>query len=774
MMSSRRIQSAWQIARCPALENPAAVPNIPDGEWLPATVPGAVQLDWAAANKLPPYQVGDNIRAWRGLEDSHWLYRARLNPPDTPPPSPGQRLFLVLEGVDYAFRVFHSGQLMHRQEGAQTPARIDVTAHAADLREGAPVYVLIDPAPKSRPAPADRAQADHSCKPAVAYGWDFHPRLIPLGFWRDAYFELCGAARFRVAPEIHYTLAGDFSRATGTLAVHLAGPAPDELALGWRLLGIDGGEVFSAGAAIPKNAVECAIPFSLALDDGALWWPHDQGRPALHTAEVELSWHGALVDRARFKVGFRRIRLVMAPGQWERPADFPKSRSRPPITLEVNGRPLFAKGSNWVCPDIFPGTLTPERYAAQLRLARDANLNLLRVWGGAGAPHDWFYEQCDELGLMVWQEFPLACNCYPDAPDYLDVLDQESRSLIRRLRPHPSLVLWCGGNELFNVWSGMTDQSLPLRLLNRNCYDLDPARPFLPASPVSGMGHGHYVFRDSRTGEEAWAVFQKSDCTAYSEFGCPGPASERVLREIIPATELWPPRPGTAWETHHAFGAWDVDPSTHIHLPTLEHYFGPCENFAALVARGQLLQAAGFQGMFEEVRRQKPAASMALNWCFNEPWPCAANNSLVAWPCEPKPALAAVAQACRPTLASARIRKFSWAPGELFDPELWLLHDGPRELPPVTLTLWLELDGRRQPAPLLIWPAGASPVPPNTNRRGPRAQLPLPDFAGPCFLLLAEVENHPEWNSAYTLVKTRGTTALATPETAHRSRPMNG
>ena len=159
-------------------------------------------------------------------------------------------------------------------------------------------------------------------------------------------------------------------------------------------------------------------------------------------------------------------------------------------------------------------------------------MNLLRVWGGGIVNKEAFYEQCDELGLMVWQEFPLACNNYEGTPAYLRVLDQESKSIISRVRRHASHVIWCGGNELFNNWSGMTEQSLALRLLNRNCFDMDPGTPFLMTSPVMGMGHGHYRF--SSDGVEVYKWMSEAANTAYTEFGCPGPASADYLRGFIP------------------------------------------------------------------------------------------------------------------------------------------------------------------------------------------------------------------------------------------------
>jgi beta-mannosidase len=346
---------------------------------------------------------------------------------------------------------------------------------------------------------------------------------------------------------------------------------------------------------------------------------------------------------------------------------------------------------------------------------------------------------------MVWQDFPLGCNCYEGTPDYLAVLNQESRSIIERLRRHPSLAIWCGGNELFNSWSGMTDQDLAVRLLNRNCYDHDPDRPFLATAPVMGMAHGHYVFRDAR-GEEVFQIMARASATAYSEFGCPAPADAEVLRETLPPDELFPPRPGTSWETHHAFGAWASN--SHLLLDVIEDYFGPAATLEALVEQGQLLQAEGLKCLFEEARRQKPRASMALNWCFAEPWPAAANLSLVGWPDRPKPALRAVGQSCRPALASARIPRFRWTEGDSFEPELWVLNDTSQALPAGRVEAVLELDGRE--IPLLAW--DHPPVPANRNLAGPTVRCVLPGGRAGRMILRLRCPDAEERASQYVLL----------------------
>lgn len=700
-----------------------------------ATVPGAVQLDWACAEEWDDPHVGDNWRQYLWMEDVWWLYRAPLA---FEPPADGERLVFVCKGVDYRFCVRLNGRVLREQEGMFTPFEIDLTGRA---RPGDVLEVLVWPAPKSRPEPADRCQANQSCKPAVSYGWDFHPRLVPLGIWDETWLEVRPACHLRSA-EVFYELSHDLTRVDVFLDAEFSEAGRGRLR--WRMRDAAGRQGFKHEC----EGIAETIMMAGEIEAPALWWPNGQGEPALYTSTVELlDADGQVVQTETARVGFRRVRLVMHPGAWEHPPNdsFPKPRSNPPITLEINGRRIFCKGANWVSPDIFPGRITTERYEELLELARSANMNLLRCWGGAIVQKDAFFELCDELGLMVWQEFPLACNRYDGTPEYLRVLDQESRSIIRRLRAHASVAIWCGGNELFNAWSGMTDQDLALRLLNRNCYDLDPGRPFLMTSPVMGMGHGHYIFR-TPTGREVFQLFAEAACTAYTEFGCGGPAWGRILREVIPESELWPPRPGTAWETHHAVAAWA--PNSHLVLDVIEHYFGPCETVEQLVERGQILQGEGLKCLFEEARRQKPRASMALNWCFNEPWPAAANMSIVCWPAVPKKAHAEVANACRPVLASAKIPRFAWREGELFDPELWLLNDGPEPIPAGRIEAWLRFG--EEEIFLLGWDhAGAAA---NCNLPGPIVRCVLPRRAADHATLLVRVAGRPEWDSEYLIM----------------------
>ncbi len=714
--SAARLQAlVWQVG-------PSELAALSPTQLVPARVPGAVQLDWGRAHGFPEYWVGDNFKAYQGLEDFFWSYRSVLNLPEL---VGDERLFFVCGGVDYQCRVLVAGTLLHEQEGMFTPFEIDLTGRA---QSGDVLEILVFPAPKAAGEAIGRAQARLSNKPPVSYGWDWHPRLIPLGIWQETGIQIRPRAHVR-SVDLRYHLSGDFTRAHVTVSVESSAALATPLE--YRLRDPEG------------QLALCFETQNAVLEQPRLWWPAGEGSPDLYTLEVVLD--GAIVHVQR--IGFRRVRLVMRPGAWREPVEFPKSRSEPPITIEVNGRVIFARGSNWVCPEIFPGLITDETYRPLLELARAAHFNLIRTWGGAIINKEPFYEICDELGLLVWTEFHLACNLYDGEGEYLRVLDQESRSIIRRVRQHPSLALWCGGNELFNAWSGMTDQSLALRLLNKNCYELDRDTPFIATAPLGGMAHGDYRFRDEH-GRELFQIFAAARNTAYSEFGCPGPSGIDYLKSFLPEAELFPPRPGTGWETHHGLLAWEMEPGTWLCQDTIEHYFGPTQTLEQLVERGQLLQAEGYKFIFEEARRQKPVCAMALNWCFNEPWPSAANNNLVSWPHHPKPAYYAAQAACRPVLASARVAKFAWQSGELFEAEIWLLNESPATVAAGSVRVELDVLGQRVELARFDFPELA----PKVNHRGPTVRGVLPNRDTMTFDLSLRVADRAELDSRYTYV----------------------
>lgn len=685
-------------------------------EWFPVSVPGNIQHDYGIYKGFGDIHYADNVDVYRALEEDAWYYTAQFDVKARK----GRRMFFVSEGIDYQCEIRLNGVLLCEHEGMFSRIEVELTEN---LREGAnELEIRILPHPVGAYARGTgREEAAMSCKSAVDYGWDWHPRLLSSGLWQEAWLESRDGGEIGGC-SVSYRLNEELDTAFVSFAVE----CEEKVLI----------QVFDREERCVYEGTDKMFP----LKNVKLWWCNGQGEPYLYRYRVSSS-----ADEKTGLMGFRTIELVMNGGSWEEPSSFPKSRSTPPVTIRLNGRKIFGMGSNWVRPELFPGTVTRETYEPLLLMAKDAHMNLLRCWGGSEIQKEDFYTLCDELGIMVWQEFPLACNAYPDEEHYLTVLKQEAEAVIRRLRRHPCLALWCGGNELFNKWSGMTDQSHALRLLNSLCYELDRDTPFIMTSPLMGMGHGGYLFREYDTGKDVFHTFSHSANTAYTEFGVPAAASPEYLKTFIPEEELFPPRKGGAWEKHHAFGVWE--PESWLHLDILEGYFGKAASLEELCAQSMWLQCAGYQAIFEEARRQWPSCSMALNWCYNEPWKTAANNSIISYPCVPRPSYDAVASALRPVMPSARIPKFDWQEGELFWAELWLLNNSPGRVK-ADIRAYLELDG--ECIPVMRWETGDCEA--NENRRGHRVQWQLPRLREDHITLRLESEYG---NSTYRLLYRR-------------------
>ena len=658
--------------------------KLSSGEKFPAAVPGNIQNDWAKAQNWGNVSYGLNFKAYKALEPEAWLYEAKAEF------EKDEKVFLHFEGIDYIFDILINGEVIFSQEGMFTPVHLDVTDK---LHRGDTVGVKIYPHPMWKGGNEnDRQEASQSVKPPCAYGWDWHPRVIPSGIFDEAYILTVKKDCIESA-EALYTLADDLSSADVHFDVRCDGE-------------------YSVTLYDEENNV-VGTGCDMHIEHPKLWWCNGQGEPTLYHYEVR-----SASDCKTGTIGFRRIRLVMGEGSWVEPVQFPKSRSATPATIEINGRPIFAKGSNWVSPDIFPGNVTEETYRQHIALIKNANMNILRCWGGSGINKKAFYDECDKNGILVWVEFPLACNNYLGTPHYLKILEQEARSIILRLRSHACVALWCGGNELFNNWSCMTDQSLALRLLNKLCYELDMFRPFIYTSPLCGMGHGGYKFVYSGTGKDCFYTFQHAANVAYTEFGVPGTPSADYLRSFIPENELFPMKEEGTWLEHHAFKSWESD--CWLCPGVLKKYGCMFSDLEEVVEYSQWTQAQGYKAIFEEARRQKPLCGMAINWCWNEPWKCAANNSLVCYPYETKPAYFAVKESLRSVLFSARIPKFGWQCGEEFSFELWLLNDS-QEAVTAEAEVELIIDGK-------IYDLGKYGLSADANRnaKGETLTLPLP------------------------------------------------
>lgn len=658
---------------------------------FPAEVPGNVQYDYYVYKGWNDYQYSDNYKVFERVEDDTWRYVTKLQYSR----KEGESVWFHADGIDYSCGIFVNGQLLKEHTGSFS--RIDLDLTSCLTGEEDELSVVIHPHPKREDAPVGRAQADQVCKAPVCYGWAWHPRLLISGIWQDAYIETRGCS-YISEPSVTYTLSQDYRSADVSFSFEC---------LGEVLISLYDNE----GQLVYKGSDR-----NVHLDEVKLWWCNEQGDPALYRWEME-----SADDVKSGRIGFRKSRLLMNEGSWNEPSVFPKSRSDAPATYELNGRKIFLKGSNFLTPDIFTGRVTEETYLKQITLAKEAHMNIFRCWGGCGCQKEAFYNLCDELGIMVWVEFPLACNLYAESDDYLQVLEKEATDILLRLREHPSVAFWCGGNELFNAWSGMTEQHLALRLLDCLCYTYDRGRPFLMTSPLNGMGHGNYLFYEFSAGEDNLATFRRARNTCYTEFGTPSLGTMEAVEKVIPQEDrVFPiPRDNAAWTAHYgtANDPWRCQSD-------MLKCFPECKTLEEALEFAQLMQNTSYHCVFEEARRQWPHCSMAVNWCYNEPWYSVVNRNIIDYDSEPLPAYYAVKDALRPVLATAGIPKFTWKAGEVFTADI-VLHNDTLETIEREVTVTIRIGDESYE--LLDWKGTCLPM---SNMLAPTVRFKLPNLGG--------------------------------------------
>ncbi len=726
----KKINLNWSLSHTPSL---AETPK----DRIPAEVPGAVQLDYAKALDYKPYYYGLNFRQFDWMEDEYFIYETTLDFTK----SDSECATLCFMGIDYKYEIIIDGKTAVNGEGMFTPVKLDISQYSG---KKVALKVILDPIPKCVPSPRTRVQARCCCKPASSYEWDWHPRLVPSGIWKEAYIKISPAD----APEsleASYRLTDDLKQVTVSCSVNTY--VPSELTA--SLIAPDGNTVCSENVTTDKYG---KADFSLTLDNPELWYPRGYGDQPIYTLRVEGS------DVVERKLGFRRSKLVENTGAKIFEKSFPKGPIAAPMTLEINGRRIFAKGSNWVNTEIFPCMMTDERYDELIQLACDANMNIFRLWGGQFINHEHFYDKCDEMGIMVWQEFMLSCNPHPDNDNYLAVLKQEATTIIKRLRTHPCLAFWCGGNELFNSWSGLTVQSHPLRLLDSLCYEHDRFTPFNMTSPLHGVSHGSYVkvqFPDDdvkkgifTNGEEFICALKRTRSTAYTEFGCNGSSpKDYILKYIMDEKDYSDCNENNEiWVQHHAFKAWQ--PTSWMGVPEIDHFFGSHSDTDDIIDKSIYLQDLCYKTMFEEMRRQAPLCSMAVNWDFNEPWPCAAGNSLVNWPAEPKSCYYTVKEALRPTLFSLCTPRNRYLTGDVMDGCVWMLNDSDKPMPACDAKVYLVANGEKT----LIATVSTPETKVRSNSEGGSFKFEIKADIPERFALSIESESTPEINSVYNFV----------------------
>jgi beta-mannosidase len=627
-----------------------------EARYIDAQVPGEIHLDvWKQGWIKDPY-VGTNCLAARWVEECIWSYRRFFRVPGA---ALKARAWLHFEGLDLAATIVLNGAEIGRHTNSFHPCRIEVTGKLKAGRnlltvhlDGGLYHAAEKPVEGWGVGLDARLHKRHWLrKPQCQFGWDWSTRLINIGITKpvrlewtvdpvriDAFVPLAdlsadlktGTVRGRLFVE---GLSGKACRGKLTVAI------------------VEAGQKTTVDVELKPglNPVEA----SLRVTNPELWWPVGHGAQKRYTVRVSLSVDGRRIGEKTARIGFRHVRI----NQDKHPE---KGRY---FVVEVNGRKIFVKGGNFVPMDMIFPRADRKRYDKATDLALEANFNLLRIWGGGLYESDDFYDLCDQKGILVWQEFIFACAKYPVQDEaFHNSVKEEARFNIRRLAPHPSLVVWCGNNEMeWGAWSWgydrgavYSDYALFHLTIPRLLAEEDPGRYYQPSSPFSP--DGLHPNADEAGDQHPWTVgFQNTDFRDYrrmtsrfpNEGGTLGPTSLPTMLACLPAGQRHVQ--SFAWQVHdNSIDSWG-EPSFPDQMIT--QWLGKdirkmgIEEFTYW---GGLLQGEALREYCENFRRRMFDSASAIFWMYNDCWPATRSWTIVDYYLRRTPAFAAVRRAMQP------------------------------------------------------------------------------------------------------------------------------
>ena len=656
-LAAAPLQAQWQFRLLPGDAHGAAHPGLQ--QWRPAQVPGAVHTDLLAQGLIPDPYVGapEAGLQWIGLAD--WEYRARF---DVDAATLARaHAELAFEGLDTFATVTLNGQPLlqadnsHRTWRARVDGRLRATGNELHIVLRSPISTLL-PGVQAMPhkiagnypspygdEPKDAMVGNFVRKPGYHFGWDWGPRYVTAGIWRPVRLESWDAQRL-TALAVH-TRALDAAKAELEIAVEVESAAVGSAALQVEVLDPDGRRVARIDRKALLKAGVSTVAVPVALQQPRRWWPAGQGEQARYTVRATLgpdaAAAGRIEQRIEQRIGLRTVEL-------RREVDRAGGQG---FAFVINGVPIFAKGANVIPFDMFPARVDEARIRRELTAARDANMNMLRNWGGGYYEDDVFFDIADELGLLVWQDFMFGGGMQPgyDPAFRANVVD-EARDNVRRLRHHPSVVLWCGNNEeetawkdwghgrdltaadpvfAAKVWQGYVD--LFGNDLRQVVAEEGLGVPYWSSSPGNDLDE---KANDSTRGDKHyWQVWGNPalPVSAYlgetprfmSEYGLQAWPLLRTLEGIIPGAEQ---RVDSATvRAHQKFMAGEGNQRL---LKYIEEEYGTPRDFPAFVYLSQVMQADGIQLAALHHRASRPYTMGSLYWQLNDVWPGASWSSI--------------------------------------------------------------------------------------------------------------------------------------------------
>ena len=605
-----------------------------DSSWLKATVPGCVHLDLLDNNQISDPFFGTNENDIQWISEKDWIYRLIFKP--DPELLIRDQIILTFHGLDTYAQVFLNNEKILESNNMFHPWTSEVK-NILHKGENELLVHFLSPINKVLPflqskdhtLPADNDQikktSPYTRKAPYHYGWDWGPSLATSGVWRSV--ELIGLGAWSI--ESTHIIQEKISKHSAKLVLEMCVDSSIETEAGLTI--VDNQSEIKIVNSVPLSKGLNQLRQSIVINHPDLWWPAGHGDQNLYDFQIELRTKECR-QRLTKRVGIRDFKVEQK-----------KDKDGTSFTFIINGKPIFSKGANWIPADSFTTRLKKEDYHSLLESAVQANMNTLRVWGGGIYESDEFYGLCDEMGILVWQDFMFACSLYPGDKEFLNSVEKEARYQVNRLKDHPSIVLWCGNNEIAWAWHNwgwkekypekvftQDYQRLFHKLLPRVCHELDPSRLYWPSSPgdsaslpATGQnyGSGDNHFWDVWHGGKDFQAFEDNIGRFMSEFGMQSFPDLKTVDSFCEKKDK--DLDSDVIKSHQKASLGNGNVEKYV-----EMYFPRPKDFSCFVVASQIMAGEAIKNAVESHRRAMPYCMGSLYWQLNDCWPGASWSSL--------------------------------------------------------------------------------------------------------------------------------------------------
>lgn len=593
-----------------------------------AVVPGSIHIDLFNNHLIPEPYYADNEKKLKWIENQNWIYETHFSLSDEKQAK--SKINLILEGLDTYSKVYLNNQEILKTNNMFLEYSVDVKGLLKNnntlrveffsaVHEG---ENLFDNHKIQLPADNDRNEKATSVftrKAPYQYGWDWGPRLVGVGIWKPVYLEFWDELEIQESRVYQKELLKE----KAIIGLKLEINSLEETSANVEVFQNES-LVFNQSIAFNKGLNK--IDKEIDILNPKLWWPNGSGDAHLYHFKLKVTSKNQEWEKD-FSIGFRTIELQRK-----------KDSIGESFTFIINGEPIYMKGANYIPQDAFPSRVTEQDYQKILEQAQNANMNMLRVWGGGVYENDEFYEICDELGILVWQDFMFACSLYPGDAAFLNNVKEEATFQIKRLRDHASLALWCGNNEMNELWhnwgyqkaygyskadsieTGHDYLEIFDTLLPQLVQQYNAQTSYLESSPVIGWGHDESMTNgDSHYwgiwwGKQPFEMYEEKVPRFSSEFGFQSLPHLNTILSFTDSTQL-----DLFSEDIKAHQKSSIGNKTILEY--LPNYYPEPTNFKELIYISQLLQAYGMDLAFQAQRLAKPYCMGTLYWQLNDCWP---------------------------------------------------------------------------------------------------------------------------------------------------------